>query len=48
MNSVGLTNTIWGAMFKLILLAYSYRIFSSRKIERFARENKAAGWLLDG
>ncbi|QBK71659.1 transposase [Lactiplantibacillus plantarum] len=35
-----------GAMLKLVLLAYSYGIFSSRKIERFARENKPAGWLI--
>ncbi len=35
-----------GAMLKLTLLAYSYGIFSSRKIERFARENKPAGWLI--
>lgn len=35
-----------GAMLKLVLLAYSYGIFSSRKIERFARENKPAGWLV--
>lgn len=32
-----------GAMLKLTLLAYSYGIFSSRKIERFARENKHTG-----
>lgn len=35
-----------GAMLKLVLLAYSYGIFSSRKIERFARENKPASWLI--
>ncbi|BBA82459.1 transposase [Lactiplantibacillus plantarum] len=35
-----------GAMLKLVLLAYSYGIFSSRKIEQFARENKPAGWLI--
>ena len=35
-----------GAMLKLVLLAYSYGIFSSRKIEHFARENKPAGWLI--
>ncbi|MFB9768561.1 IS1182 family transposase [Lactiplantibacillus modestisalitolerans] len=35
-----------GAMLKLVLLAYSYGIFSSRKIERFGRENKPAGWLI--
>ncbi|WP_353726726.1 IS1182 family transposase (plasmid) [Lactiplantibacillus plantarum] len=35
-----------GTMLKLVLLAYSYGIFSSRKIERFARENKPAGWLI--
>lgn len=34
------------AMLKLVLLAYSYGIFSSRKIERFARENKPAAWLV--
>ncbi|KRM96973.1 hypothetical protein FC19_GL000500 [Liquorilactobacillus aquaticus DSM 21051] len=33
-------------MVKLVLLAYSYGIFSSRKIERFARENKPASWLI--
>lgn len=33
------------AMLKLVLLAYTYGIFSSRQIERFARENKPAGWL---
>ena len=36
------------ALLKLVLLAYSYGIFSSRKIERFARENKHAGWLIAG
>ncbi|MDM5047436.1 IS1182 family transposase [Levilactobacillus brevis] len=35
-----------GALLKLVLLAYSYGIFSSRQIERFARENKPAGWLV--
>ncbi len=35
-----------GSMLKLVLLAYCYGIFSSRKIERFARENKPAGWLI--
>lgn len=33
-------------MLKLLLLAYSYGIFSSRKIERFARENLVAMWLI--
>ncbi|WP_048000899.1 IS1182 family transposase [Lactiplantibacillus herbarum] len=37
-----------GAMLKLVLLAYSYGIFSSRKIEQFARENKPADWLVAG
>ena len=37
-----------GAMLKLVLLAYCYGIFSSRKIEQFARENKPAGWLIVG
>ena len=36
------------AMMKLVLLAYSYGIFSSRKIERFAQENKPAEWLVGG
>lgn len=36
-----------GAMLKLILLSYSYGIFSSRKIVRFAHENKPAGWLIN-
>lgn len=30
------------AMLKLVLLAYTYGIFSSRQIEKFARENKPA------
>ena len=30
---------------KLVLLAYSYGIFSCRKIERFARENVVGVWL---
>ena len=34
------------AMLKLVLLAYTYGIFSSRRIEKFARENKPAGWLI--
>lgn len=34
------------AMLKLVLLAYTYGIFSSRQIEKFARENKPAGWLI--
>lgn len=34
------------ALLKLVLMAYSYGIFSSRQIERFARENKPAGWLV--
>lgn len=34
------------AMLKPVLLTYSYGIFSSRKIERFACENKPAGWLI--
>ena len=32
-------------LLKLVLLAYSYGIFSCRKIERFARENVVAMWL---
>ena len=32
-------------LLKLVLLAYSYGIVSSRKIERFARENIVAMWL---
>ncbi|WP_161795070.1 transposase, partial [Limosilactobacillus panis] len=32
-------------LLKLVLLAYSYGIISSRKIERFARENIVAMWL---
>lgn len=32
-------------MLKLVLLAYSYGVFSCRKIERFARENIVAMWL---
>ena len=32
-------------LLKLVLLAYSYRIISCRKIERFARENLVAMWL---
>lgn len=33
------------AMLKLVLFAYTRGISSSRQIERFARENKPAGWL---
>ncbi|WP_232842699.1 IS1182 family transposase, partial [Lactobacillus sp. HBUAS51381] len=36
------------AMLKLVLLAYTYGIFSSRRIEQFARENKPAGWFIAG
>ena len=32
-------------LLKLVLLTYSYSIFSYRKIERFARENVVAMWL---
>ncbi|WP_327059091.1 transposase [Ligilactobacillus murinus] len=32
-------------LLKLVLLAYSYGIFSCRKIERFARENVVGVWL---
>lgn len=32
-------------LLKLVLLAYSYGIFSCRKIERFAKENIVAMWL---
>ncbi|WP_237754734.1 transposase [Limosilactobacillus panis] len=32
-------------LLKLVLLAYSYGIIPSRKIERFARENIVAMWL---
>lgn len=32
-------------LLKLVFLAYSYGIFSCRKIERFARENVVAMWL---
>lgn len=35
-----------GALLKLVLLAYTYGIFSIRQIERFAHENKPAGWLI--
>lgn len=37
-----------GAMLKLVLFAYTRGIFSSRKIELFAKENKPAGWLTAG
>ncbi|WP_283584423.1 transposase, partial [Limosilactobacillus difficilis] len=33
-------------LLKLVLLAYSYGIVSCRKIERFARENVVAMWLI--
>ncbi|WP_438266332.1 transposase [Levilactobacillus brevis] len=35
-----------GVLLKLVLLAYSYGVFSSCQIESFARENKTAGRLI--
>lgn len=35
-------------LLKFVLLACSYGIFSSRKIERFVCEKKPAGWLITG